>query len=118
MARVHKVVPGTDTDLSWVFTADDDSGQLRTGETVSSVDSVVAYDADGGAVTGVFAESPAPSVGDDDLTVTARCAPSSATFTEDVTLWVEVTVTTDTDRTVVWLDSRGERPRLHINARP
>jgi len=117
MAKIHRVIPGADTDLSWVYTADDDEGQLRTGETIASVDSVNVYDADGNEVEGVFAETPAPSV--DGLTVTARCKPAVATFTADATLYEEVLVTTSTGRSgVPWLDRRGERPRLWINARP
>lgn len=57
-------------------------------------------------------------MGVDGLTVYARCSPSVETFTEDVTLWVEVLCETTAGETVMWADQRGERPRLWINARP
>lgn len=117
MAKIHHVVPGTDTDLGWTFVAGD-TGHIATGDTIASVTSVKAYDHEGVEVAGVFAASPAPSVDDDSLTALARCNPSAVTFTTDRTLWVEVIAESTNGDTVVWTDEDGERPRLRINARP
>lgn len=125
MAKIHRVVPGIETDVTWLFLADDERGQIRTGETIASVESVRAYDSEGEEVEGVFAEAPAPSAGDatthaglSAIPVTARVSLSAETFATDLTLYVEVIVTTDTGRQAMYLDARGERPRLWINARP
>lgn len=118
MAKIHRVLPGVSTDLGWTFVAHDQNGHIAADDTIASVTSVKAYDGDGAEVTGVFAETPVPSVGDDGLTVYARCSPAVASFTEDVTLWVEVLCETTNSETVMWTDNRGERPRLWINARP
>jgi len=116
--RIHRVLPGEATDIGWTFVAHDLRGHIKAGETIASVVSVKAYDSDGNEVTGVFADTPAPSVDSDGLTVLARCSPSVATFTEDVTLAVEVTALSSAGETVIWTDMREERPRLWINARP